>query len=126
MQSPGSCQDLKWASNGAGTNEASATPSHSHRRQAGDASGTGLFDTAARTWDARAIEAVDPSLKDKLPPLLGPGEVILAAAHALRRGGTAGDAQRLRCTLHCSAAGGGTEVLGSAAGGWRPAASRRG
>jgi hypothetical protein len=44
-------------------------------RQAGDASGTGLFDTAKRAWDPRAIDVVDPDLKDKLPPLLGPTEV---------------------------------------------------
>jgi len=48
---------------------------HCHKRQAGDASGTALFDTVKRCWDAAAIDAVDPGLKDKLPPLLGPEEV---------------------------------------------------
>lgn len=50
------------------------------RAQAGDASGTGVFDTAARTWDAAAVDAVDARLKDLLPPLLGPGEVCVPRA----------------------------------------------
>jgi xylulokinase len=37
--------------------------------EAGDASGTGLFDTKTRNWQAKAISAIDPSLVDKLPPI---------------------------------------------------------
>ncbi|KAI8467892.1 MAG: Xylulokinase [Monoraphidium minutum] len=44
--------------------------------EAGDASGTGVFDTAARRWDFEAADAVDPRLRGMLPPLLGPEEAI--------------------------------------------------
>lgn len=46
---------------------------------AGDASGTGLLDVAARRWDARAAAAVDAALLDKLPRLLGPSERVAGA-----------------------------------------------
>ncbi|MBM3311016.1 MAG: xylulokinase [Candidatus Aminicenantes bacterium] len=42
----------------------------------GDASGTGLMDIRSRTWNREAIEAVDPALGDKLPPLSHPGQSI--------------------------------------------------
>ncbi|MEM1158465.1 MAG: xylulokinase [Verrucomicrobiota bacterium] len=35
--------------------------------EAGDASGTGLFDTKTRNWHPRLISAIDPQLEDKLP-----------------------------------------------------------
>ncbi|MGE3171165.1 MAG: xylulokinase [Planctomycetota bacterium] len=43
--------------------------------ECGDASGTGLFDPAARTFDANAIAAVDPALATMLPQLLPAGAV---------------------------------------------------
>jgi xylulokinase len=42
--------------------------------EAGDASGTGLFDVRARRFDDRAVEAVGPALAARLPPLIGAGE----------------------------------------------------
>jgi xylulokinase len=42
--------------------------------EAGDASGTGLFDPTARRFDARACFAIDAGLAAKLPRLLGPRE----------------------------------------------------
>lgn len=38
----------------------------------GDASGTGLMDIRIRKWSAEAIEAIDPELEGKLPPLFHP------------------------------------------------------
>ena len=35
----------------------------------GDASGTALMDVRTRTWSREAIDAIDPALADKLPPL---------------------------------------------------------
>ena len=43
--------------------------------QAGDASGTGLFDTANRTYDSKRLGSIDSSLEDKFPQLIGPNEV---------------------------------------------------
>lgn len=40
------------------------------RMECGDASGTALFDVRRREWSADAIAAIDPSLRDKLPPLM--------------------------------------------------------
>lgn len=37
--------------------------------EAGDASGTGLFDTKTRNWELKVIAALDPALMDKLPPI---------------------------------------------------------
>jgi len=55
--------------------------------EAGDASGTGVFDPATRTFDARAIDAVDPRLAECLPELVPPGvfvgEVTTAGAARL-------------------------------------------
>jgi hypothetical protein len=45
------------------------------RMQAGDASGTGVFDARHRTWDPTAMAAVDPTLASLLPPLIGPSDV---------------------------------------------------
>jgi len=42
----------------------------------GDASGTGLMDVRRREWRAEAIEAVDPGLAEKLPPLRHPSEPV--------------------------------------------------
>ena len=41
--------------------------------EAGDASGTGLFDPVARRFDAAAMAAIDPRLPELLPPLLPAG-----------------------------------------------------
>jgi len=41
------------------------------RMEAGDASGTGLFNTRTRNWEPRCVEALDSSLADKLPPIDG-------------------------------------------------------
>jgi len=41
--------------------------------EAGDASGTGLFDAVARRFDPAAIALVDPRLAEMLPPLIPPG-----------------------------------------------------
>jgi xylulokinase len=35
----------------------------------GDASGTALMDVRTRTWSKKVLEAIDPSLEEKLPPL---------------------------------------------------------
>ena len=43
--------------------------------QCGDASGTGLFDTANRTYDTKRMETIDKSLPDFFPELIGPNEV---------------------------------------------------
>ena len=43
--------------------------------QAGDASGTGLFDTAARRFDEGRMHSIDPSLPEFFPELVGPNEV---------------------------------------------------
>ena len=43
--------------------------------QAGDASGTGVFDTANRTYDKRRLGSIDSQLEDKFPQLIGPNEV---------------------------------------------------
>ena len=45
--------------------------------QAGDASGTGLFDTANRTYDSHRLGTIDSGLEDKFPQLIGPNEVNL-------------------------------------------------
>lgn len=37
--------------------------------EAGDASGTGLFDTKTRNWHSRVISAIDPTLEEKLPAI---------------------------------------------------------
>lgn len=53
----------------------------------GDASGTGFFDPVARTFEDRAIAAIDPRLAAMLPPLRAPGSfagrLVAAAAAAL-------------------------------------------
>ncbi|MSR61286.1 MAG: xylulokinase [Planctomycetes bacterium] len=55
--------------------------------ECGDASGTGLFDPAARAFDARACYAIDESLAAKLPRLVAPeepmGRLTKAAASEL-------------------------------------------
>ena len=43
--------------------------------QAGDASGTGLLDTAQKTWDTAVMDLIDPQLKSWMPPLIRPNEV---------------------------------------------------
>ena len=48
--------------------------------QAGDASGTGLFDPESRDYDRKRMETIDSALADKFPQLIGPNEVRLAAA----------------------------------------------
>lgn len=56
--------------------------------EAGDASGTGFFDVLRRDFDREAMDAIDPALADRLPPLLQPGEAAgeLSAAAAARFG----------------------------------------
>lgn len=55
--------------------------------EAGDASGTGLFDPASRSFDARACYAIDEGLEAKLPRLVAPhepiGRLTRVAAHEL-------------------------------------------
>lgn len=48
--------------------------------QAGDASGTGLLDVAARVWDPKLAALVDPQLQEWLPSLIGPSEVCTLTA----------------------------------------------
>ncbi|MCA8968937.1 MAG: xylulokinase [Planctomycetes bacterium] len=56
--------------------------------ECGDASGTGLFDTKARTWDLEAARAIDSRLEGMLLPLVGAGEVLgTVSAGAARRFG---------------------------------------
>ena len=43
--------------------------------QAGDASGTGLFDTANRKYDKQRLGSIDSALEEKFPQLIGPNEV---------------------------------------------------
>ena len=58
--------------------------------EAGDASGTALFDVRRRTWSRAAINAIDPKLADWLPPLIeshasaGLLRLELAARYGLR------------------------------------------
>ena len=49
--------------------------------QAGDASGTGLFDTANRTYDSKRLGSIDSGLEDKFPQLIGPNEVRSESKH---------------------------------------------
>jgi len=46
--------------------------------EAGEASGTGFFDVASRTWSAKMVKAIDPSgiLAHALPPIRSPREPI--------------------------------------------------
>jgi len=52
--------------------------------EAGDASGTGLFDTKTRNWELKVIAAIDSALIEKLPPIRmaaePAGEVTLMAS----------------------------------------------
>lgn len=43
--------------------------------QAGDASGTGFFDTANRCYDKERMTSIDSDLHTFLPELIGPDEV---------------------------------------------------
>lgn len=43
--------------------------------ECGDASGTALFDVQNRRWSQKAIDAIDPQLKDKLPPLISSDDI---------------------------------------------------
>jgi len=53
----------------------------------GDASGTALLDVKKRKWSAAAINAIDPTLADKLPPLISSdqpaGKLSASTAKAL-------------------------------------------
>eukprot|EP00877_Chromochloris_zofingiensis_P014117 jgi/Chrzof1/895/Cz01g32300.t1 len=44
--------------------------------EAGDASGTGLYDTANRCWDRHAMSVIDDQLHTRLPDLIGPDEAV--------------------------------------------------
>jgi len=46
------------------------------RLEYGDASGTGLMDIRKRCWHREAIQAIDPELESKLPPISHPAEPI--------------------------------------------------
>ena len=46
------------------------------RRQCGDASGTGLFNTADRKFDEERMRTIDDRLPEYFPQLIGPNEVI--------------------------------------------------
>lgn len=48
--------------------------------QAGDASGTGLFDTPNRCYDDDRMASIDNSLHSYFPELIGPNEVRSKAA----------------------------------------------
>lgn len=72
--------------------------------QAGDASGTGLLDVAARVWDPKLAALVDPQLQEWLPSLIGPDEVCTLTAWAAFQGRDA--RLRARCkviAVHVSA-----------------------
>jgi hypothetical protein len=43
--------------------------------QAGDASGTGVFKTAEKCWDTKAMAVIGAELAAQFPPLVGPNEV---------------------------------------------------
>ena len=55
--------------------------------QCGDASGTGLFDTANRTYDTKRMETIDKSLPDFFPELIGPNEVGLCSPPSFHNAG---------------------------------------
>ncbi len=76
--------------------------------EAGDASGTGLFDVKTRNWEPRAIAAVDPLLADKLPPV--------QAAHEPAGGLTLVAARRLGLAPGTLVAGGGGDNMMAAIG----------
>jgi sugar (pentulose or hexulose) kinase len=42
--------------------------------ECGDASGTAFFDVRRREWSGAAIDAIDPRLKEMLPPLIDSGD----------------------------------------------------
>lgn len=44
--------------------------------EAGDASGTGLFDTPARTYDQSRMQTIDSQLGSFFPELIGPNDVV--------------------------------------------------
>jgi xylulokinase len=46
------------------------------RMEAGDASGTGLFDPTLRTFDPRSIALIGPELSKMIPPIALPGQTI--------------------------------------------------
>lgn len=53
-----------------------ALPCRPHTPQAGDASGTGLFDAQQRCWDEQRMGVIDPALRLCLPDLIGPEDVL--------------------------------------------------
>ncbi|MBU3684306.1 MAG: xylulokinase [Phycisphaerales bacterium] len=85
----------------------------------GDASGTGYFDAVARTYDRRAMDAVDPGLHAMVPRLVGAdavgGTLRAAAAHALGlRAGipvSAGSGDNMMSALGAGAVDHGTLVV---------------
>lgn len=46
-----------------------------YKLQAGDASGTGLFDTPNRTYDKKRMDTIDSRLSGLFPELIGPNDV---------------------------------------------------
>jgi hypothetical protein len=59
--------------------------------QAGDASGTGLLDVAARVWQPQLAAMIDDQLASWLPRLIGPDEVCVCV------GGGGGGLARAVC-----------------------------
>jgi xylulokinase len=72
----------------------------------GDASGTVLMDVPRRKWSAAAINAIDPALADKLPPLMSSDQ----PAGTLQRG--TAEALGLNTSTLVSA-GGGDNMMGA-------------
>lgn len=62
----------------------SHSPSRLCSLQCGDASGTGLFDTANRTYDTKRMQSIDTSLPGFFPELIGPNEVSIHLQSPLR------------------------------------------
>lgn len=48
--------------------------------QCGDASGTGLFDTAKRVYDRERMNTIDSNLHTFFPDLIGPNDVSFLTA----------------------------------------------
>ncbi|KAK9817151.1 hypothetical protein WJX72_010395 [[Myrmecia] bisecta] len=44
--------------------------------ECGDASGTGVFDTAKRGWDLERMKLIDPNLHSYFPHLIGPNQMV--------------------------------------------------
>lgn len=74
--------------------------------EAGDASGTGLFNTRTRSWETRVTDAIGPEVLDKLPPIQLSEQIVgeILPEVAARLGLTP-------ATMVCS--GGGDNMMGA-------------